>query len=68
MICPWLKNTTSYKSSVRDETYEEYCGCYGDKCPWYRPEYNEGEFIVKEECKRVKVEWDKAKGGGTNAD
>ena len=66
MICPWLKSTTSYKSSVRDETYEEYCGCYGDECPWYRPEYNEGVLTVKAECKRVKMEWDKAKGGGGN--
>ena len=66
MICPWLKDVTYYKSSVRDDTFEEYNGCYKDECPWYRPEYSDGTLIVEAKCLRVDAERDKAKGGGDN--
>ena len=64
MICPWLKSTTSYKSSIRDETYEEYCGCYGDECPWFRP--NPDGTSSEPECLRMVMEYNRAKGGNNN--
>ena len=68
MICPWLKTTLYYRTQTRDTTTEDWGERYGDECPWYRPEYNEGVLTVKAECKRVKMEWDKAKGGDNHAD